>query len=183
MTSTYNQWNVFSKALLKYQRQSLERIAEEGCIDGFDKDVCAALIEKLDAVRNDDVAHFKPPKKRKRKDPNAPKGPRNAYIFFSSDKDILEELQTKYPGTSRKDLTKHIGERWRGMTDDEKKPYHAQAASDKIRYGKEFTEFSETGSFSKEEEKPAQKKQKKAPAKKAPAKKVVKKKATKTKAK
>lgn len=179
MATTFTQWNAFSKALHKWIRQSLERIASEEKVEGFDESICAALIEQLEVAREDDVAHFKPLKKRKRKDPNAPKGARNAYIFFSSCPKILEELQGEHPNISRKDLTKFIGERWKGMSAEEKQPYVDQAANDKARYQREQKEFSETGSYTescdstkeepKKEEKKDSKKTEKKPAKKAPA--------------
>lgn len=73
--------------------------------------------------------------KKAKKDPNAPKRPRSAYIFFSND--VRPNLAKKHPGEPITELSKRIGEQWRNASDADKKKYETQAAKDKVRYERE----------------------------------------------
>lgn len=39
------------------------------------------------------------------------------------------------------ELSKRLGEKWKGMTDEEKKPYQDQAAADKVRYEQQLAAY------------------------------------------
>eukprot|EP00636_Phaeomonas_parva_P006006 CAMPEP_0118863380 /NCGR_PEP_ID=MMETSP1163-20130328/8271_1 /TAXON_ID=124430 /ORGANISM="Phaeomonas parva, Strain CCMP2877" /LENGTH=781 /DNA_ID=CAMNT_0006797381 /DNA_START=105 /DNA_END=2450 /DNA_ORIENTATION=+ len=78
-------------------------------------------------------------KKRKRKDPHAPKKAMSAFMFFSNAK--REEIKKANPEFSITDISKEAGRLWREMTDDEKKPYQAQADADKERYAKAMESY------------------------------------------
>ncbi|EPY41254.1 high mobility group protein B3 [Angomonas deanei] len=69
--------------------------------------------------------------KKAKKDPNAPKRAKNAYMFFAT------EFRTKHPELSMIEQTKAAGEAWRNLADDAKKPYEAMAAKDRERYENE----------------------------------------------
>ena len=60
-------------------------------------------------------------KKRAKKDPDAPKRNRNAYMFFCQA--MRTGLKTQDPGLKMIALSKLMGGKWKGMDADAKKPY------------------------------------------------------------
>jgi hypothetical protein len=78
-------------------------------------------------------------KTKKEKDPNAPKRPLSAYMYFSKDK--REELTKKNGKESVAESSKKIAALWKKATSDEKKKYDTKAAKDKTRYEKEMAEY------------------------------------------
>ncbi|XP_014678261.1 PREDICTED: DNA-binding protein MNB1B-like [Priapulus caudatus] len=76
-------------------------------------------------------------RKRKAKDPNAPKRGSSAYLFFM--KAFREQLASE--GTkmsSMTELTKVAAEKWSKLSEEQKKPFSDQAAKDKARYQEEM---------------------------------------------
>ena len=73
-------------------------------------------------------------KKKKLKDPNAPKRNKNGFMFFSGEK--RAEVVAANPGDTLGDVAKKIGALWRGLEDGskEKGKFEKLAAKDKIRY-------------------------------------------------
>ncbi|KAK9824651.1 hypothetical protein WJX72_012067 [[Myrmecia] bisecta] len=69
------------------------------------------------------------------------KGPKNAFMFFSAAK--RDELKAEHKDWSLGDTSKHIGELWKGLTEEEKQPYVDQAAADKERVKAEKAEAGE----------------------------------------
>ncbi|KAK9917825.1 hypothetical protein WJX75_008635 [Coccomyxa subellipsoidea] len=63
---------------------------------------------------------------------------RSAYIFFGSEK--RPAVKAENPDLSFGDLTKKLGEMWKGLSDAEKMPYEAMANEDKDRAGAERAE-------------------------------------------
>ncbi|KAG6865562.1 hypothetical protein C0991_001455 [Blastosporella zonata] len=74
-------------------------------------------------------------RKRKAKDPNAPKRPASSYIMFQND--IRKELKEKNPTLSNPDLLAMISDKWSKMTDDEKAVYNKAVSSAKELYAEE----------------------------------------------
>lgn len=72
-----------------------------------------------------------------------PKKAQVAYIFFSMEasKEVRKTL------TSMGDVSKKIGELWKALSDEDKKPYQEMAEKDVLRYQREKKEFDETGFF------------------------------------
>lgn len=72
---------------------------------------------------------------KKSKDPNAPKRPQTAFFLFMDDfrKTYKEENPDSKGG---KEVAKEGGEKWKSMTDEEKKPYMDKAAELKAEYDK-----------------------------------------------
>eukprot|EP00005_Dracoamoeba_jomungandri_P006114 CAMPEP_0174251592 /NCGR_PEP_ID=MMETSP0439-20130205/1359_1 /TAXON_ID=0 /ORGANISM="Stereomyxa ramosa, Strain Chinc5" /LENGTH=314 /DNA_ID=CAMNT_0015331935 /DNA_START=27 /DNA_END=971 /DNA_ORIENTATION=+ len=62
-----------------------------------------------------------PRKQKKIKDPNLPKRPLSAYLFFCQEK--RGELKEQQPDKSFTELAKLLGEKWREMSDEEKSKY------------------------------------------------------------
>jgi len=66
-----------------------------------------------------------------KKDPNAPKRPLSAYMFFSQD--WRERIKTENPDAGFGEVGKLLGAKWKELDDEEKKPYVDMATADKVR--------------------------------------------------
>ena len=77
--------------------------------------------------------------KKATKDPNAPKRPRTAYIFFCEDQRV--PVKNKSPEMSQTQLMCKLGELWKQLTDKKKQKYNDQAAKDKLRYEQEMSTY------------------------------------------
>ena len=84
------------------------------------------------------IKEFKGEKKLKR-DPDAPKGAKNAFIFFCADN--RDELKEENPTMKMKDLSKKLGEMWKEVDGDLKSEYQEKAKQDKERYERELEEY------------------------------------------
>jgi len=67
--------------------------------------------------RIDKSAGSKP--QRKKKDPNAPKGPGN--VFFLYCRLERDKVKDEFPTENLGEVTRLLGQRWKGLTKDEKK--------------------------------------------------------------
>lgn len=76
---------------------------------------------------------------KKEKNPDAPKGAMTSYIYFSND--MRGKVKLEDPELKLTEVSKKIGEMWKNMTEDAKKPYIERAAKDKARYEKEKADF------------------------------------------
>lgn len=93
-------------------------------------------------------------------DPNAPKRGLSAYMFFANEsrEKVREEnpgisfgmirLSTQYLLASTRPLTvcagqvgKVLGERWKNLSDSDRRPYEEKAAADKKRYEEEKANY------------------------------------------
>jgi len=80
-------------------------------------------------------------KKKKKKDPNAPKRASTAWIFYTSEK--RPDLRDENPDKKMTELTTIMSEMWRNLTDEEKKPYKDMETKDRERYKLEMDEYEE----------------------------------------
>jgi len=69
---------------------------------------------------------------KKKKDPNAPKRGLSAYMFFANEQ--RENVRAENPGIAFGQVGKVLGERWKALSDKQRAPYEAKAATDKKRY-------------------------------------------------
>uniref|UniRef100_A0A5B7BE63 HMG box domain-containing protein n=1 Tax=Davidia involucrata TaxID=16924 RepID=A0A5B7BE63_DAVIN len=77
----------------------------------------------------------KPKKEKKAKDPNMPKRPPTAFFVFMDEfRKAFREANPDCKSVST--VAKEAGEKWKSMTDEEKKPYVDRAAELKAEYGK-----------------------------------------------
>lgn len=76
-------------------------------------------------------------KKKKVKDPNAPKKAKSAYLFFCKE----ARVQLKEDGISGKEVMVKMGEMWRAEGLD-KLPYEVLAGEDKVRYTSDMAAYS-----------------------------------------
>ncbi|KAI8644648.1 high mobility group box domain-containing protein [Parasitella parasitica] len=71
--------------------------------------------------------------KRKRpKDPNAPKQPLSKFLLFSNS--IRDDVDKEYPDATFTEKSKIFGAKWRELTDEQKKPFTEQADKEKEIY-------------------------------------------------
>ena len=104
----------------------------------------AEMAEK-DKVRYDkEMASYTPPageggKKRKKKDPNAPKRPLSAFFLFCHDE--RPAVKQIHPNHSVGEVAKELGERWNKVGQELKSKYEAKAAVDKQRYEKDLANY------------------------------------------
>lgn len=96
-----------------------------------------ALLQKGSAATPAPEAPTK--KAKKVKDPKAPKGALTAFMFYSNE--VRKEVQESDSSLKMTDIAKKIGEMWKALSDEEKKPYLAKAAADKARFEKEKASY------------------------------------------
>ncbi|XP_065867070.1 high mobility group B protein 7-like isoform X2 [Euphorbia lathyris] len=96
----------------------------------------AQVVETATEVKKKSAERKKPtstaPKsKRAKKDPSKPKRPPTAFFIF------MKTFKEANPGSKDvKRVAKEAGEKWKSMSDDEKKQYHDKAAELKAEYNK-----------------------------------------------
>ncbi|CEG75993.1 Putative Structure-specific recognition protein 1 [Rhizopus microsporus] len=84
------------------------------------------------AAKDDDA---KKPARRQKKTTTGPKRGLSAYMFFSQDN--REVVKKENPSASFGEIGKLLGEKWKKMTEEQKKPYIEKAEADKKRYEEE----------------------------------------------
>ena len=131
--------STLQSAVTDYVIDVISSILDEGDVDT----VRTALEEHQNELQN--VITKNLPKQKvvplkKTKDPNGPKRGKSSYIFFCVDK--RQEVIDANPDMSAKDIIKELGRVWREDTsDEEKKKYHKQSTTDKLRYEEEMADY------------------------------------------
>jgi len=104
------------------------------------------MAEKDKKRYDSEMANYKPSKnekasrKRKRaKDPNAPKRALSAFFWFCNDE--RPKVKETMPDTTVGEVAKELGRRWNDISDEVKAKYEALAAKDKARYEKEANAY------------------------------------------
>lgn len=110
------------------------------------------LASKDKARYEEEMKDYTPPeggvpakKKKRKKDPNAPKRSKSAFMFFA--KERRPELVKSNPKWSFGEFGRKMGEEWRSMSDKKKAKYNNQAAADKVRYAKEMDGYTPAGNI------------------------------------
>ena len=111
--------------------------------DGILMDIPREELEQL--IESISVKSKKSTRKNKKtKDPNAPKKPLSGYFIFLGEKrkEIREGITDESLNGRQKVTmtTKLAGARWKGLSEEEKKPYIEKSEEDKVRYKKEMEE-------------------------------------------
>ena len=78
-------------------------------------------------------------KARKKKDPNAPKRARSAYLFFVSA--VRDAVKQEFPELSFGETQKKLAEKYKQLSKDEKAKYDDMAAKDRERYEREMDNY------------------------------------------
>ena len=96
------------------------------------------------AVSDDDDENDKGKKKRAKKDPNAPKGAKNAYLYYcEANRSLLKEDN---PDMTGKEIQKELAEQWKALKEEEPEEaeiYIKMANDDKERFVAENAEYIE----------------------------------------
>lgn len=82
-------------------------------------------------------------KPKKKRDPKAPKAASNAYMIFC--KQMRPKIKQDGSELTFGKLGAKLGEIWRNLSVEEKKPYEDEAAEDRERYRKEMEEYQALG--------------------------------------
>merc|ERR1719450_964155 len=85
-------------------------------------------------------------KRRKRpRDPTAPKGPRNAYMMYiQQNREKLQKECVESPlkeGNTFGAISRELGRRWKALSAEERKKFEDLAAEDKVRHEREKREY------------------------------------------
>lgn len=80
-----------------------------------------------------------PRKKKRKKDPNAPKRGKSAFMFYSIEK--RPKISKKKPELSFTEIAKFIGAEWKNLKPRTKKKYEKLAEADKLRYQQEMEAY------------------------------------------
>jgi len=82
-------------------------------------------------------------RKKRKKDPNAPKRPLSAFFLYCADERAA--IKAVHPTHSVGEVAKELGEKWNKVTPDVKAKYEAKAQLDKGRYEKAMAEYKKKG--------------------------------------
>lgn len=98
-----------------------------------------SLSDKDKKRYDSEMANYKPKKgegrkKKRTKDPNAPKRPLSAFFWFCNDE--RPKAKASLQDATVGEVAKELGRRWNECTEDQKSKYEALAAKDKARYEK-----------------------------------------------
>jgi len=78
-------------------------------------------------------------KRKKRKDPNAPKRPRSAYILYCTE--MREDVKKTHEGSKPAELMQIMGQMWNQLPAHKKQEFTDKAKEDKIRYNDEMKTY------------------------------------------
>jgi hypothetical protein len=79
------------------------------------------------------------PRRKHKKDKNAPRGPKNGYLYYMQD--VRAKRTEQYPDKEPKEITKLVADEWNALTDKKKKKYQDMAEEDKARYKREMKAY------------------------------------------
>jgi hypothetical protein len=82
---------------------------------------------------------------KEKKDPDAPKGAKNAYIFFCGD--ARAEVKKENPEMKSTEIVKKMGEMWKEISPKKKAVYQDMASDDKKRYAEEIEGYEPKDGF------------------------------------
>ncbi|TWW74607.1 high mobility group-T protein-like [Takifugu flavidus] len=101
-------------------------------------------LAKQDKVRYDrEMMDYVPAKggkkKKKFKDPNAPKRPPSAFFIFCSE--FRPKVKGEHPGLTIGEVAKKLGELWNNTNSEDKQPYEKKASKLKEKYEKDVAAY------------------------------------------
>ncbi|KAM9781231.1 high mobility group protein B1a [Syngnathus typhle] len=104
-------------------------------------------LAKLDKARYErEMMNYVPAhggKKKKFKDPNAPKRPPSAFFIFCAE--YRPKVKGETPGLTIGDVAKKLGEMWNGTSAENKQPFEKKAAKLKEKYEKDVAAYRAKG--------------------------------------
>jgi hypothetical protein len=84
-------------------------------------------------------AGIRPQRRKKKKDKDAPKHPRNSYLWYLQE--VRESVKERYPNKDHREITLLVAEEWKALPSKKKKKYEEKAKADKERYEKEKKDY------------------------------------------
>lgn len=81
-------------------------------------------------------------KKKRHKNPTAPKHPMSGFLFYLSA--VRPNIAQQHPGSTVGPISKMIAQQWRNMDKNEREPWNKKAEEDKKRYAREMREYAKT---------------------------------------
>jgi len=93
-------------------------------------------VMKLWNEKKSEVVRATTQRQKKRKDSNAPKKWKTGYILFCVAQ--REKVKKSNPNISAKEITRKMGELWKGLSDKEKAKYDVESKKDRVRYDEEM---------------------------------------------
>ena len=118
--------------------KKMEKIEEKKKMKEDQKAEKRKAVEDKKAVKDAEkrrVQEERKAAKKKKKDPNAPKGPKTSYIMFFTE--YREKLKVDQPGISVTEMAKEGGKAWKEMSPSQRSKFEKKAADDKIRFERE----------------------------------------------
>ncbi|XP_076024926.1 high mobility group protein B1a [Genypterus blacodes] len=104
-------------------------------------------LAKQDKVRYErEMMNYAPArggKKKKFKDPNAPKRPPSAFFIFCAE--FRPKVKGEQPGLTIGEVAKKLGEIWNGTSSEDKQPYEKKASKLKEKYDKDMAAYRSKG--------------------------------------
>jgi hypothetical protein len=89
-------------------------------------------------------------KKKKIKNPFAPKHPMSAYLYYLAS--VYPQVSQRFPGSTVGPISKTISRTWHAMTKEERSPWIEKAESDKARYAREMQVYMSSHQEQQEDE-------------------------------
>lgn len=132
-----NEQVVFAEFSRKCAKRWKEMVDNEKCTfsDMSDKDKIRYEAE---------MKNYNPPagegkRKKKKKDPNAPKRPQSAFFLFCADRRAL--VKAEHPSYTVGDIARDLGKKWSETKPDVKATYAKQGEKEKEKYNKKMAVY------------------------------------------
>ncbi|KAG0790213.1 hypothetical protein G6F26_010039 [Rhizopus arrhizus] len=101
--------------------------------------VTQLLTELLDSTSTQTIGFNNKDKGKRKRDPDFPKQPTSNYLFYCNS--IRADVDKEFPSANFVEKSKIYGERWKKLSDVEKKPYNEMAQKEKERYNRELETY------------------------------------------
>ena len=124
----------------KKRTQGIESVKKLRFESGLKADVSEALMELVDIVVSDDSRYPVTPYPGKTPGNERIPRPPNAFMIFG--KENRKRFAQKNPGLSNKDISILLGEKWKKLSDEVKKPYRDQARKSLDQHKKDYPYYS-----------------------------------------
>ena len=130
-------------ALERLKNKIFENLSEE-VVEEMPNFNIASFVKKamngLGEVINEEISKsLSKDTKKTKKDKNAPKGVKNAYIMFCSEN--REKVKEQHEDMSPKEIISELARLWKETDDEDKTKYQEMAAEDKKRYESEMSDY------------------------------------------
>lgn len=105
-----------------------------------DDEVLESVMESMEENKSELTKLLKTTKSSsKKKDPNAPKRPLSAYLFFcQSERPLVKE---EFPDMKGTNVMRELSVRWNKTSEEDRESFHEMAENDKKRYAKDMESY------------------------------------------